>query len=75
MFQCSFADGKDMGDVKKVASEWDSWVDGKFSDAYTAYIMQPVVYNGADFSIDYIWLGVAETSWLVSNKNEICNSA
>jgi hypothetical protein len=61
MFQCSFADGKDMGDVKKVASEWDSWVDGKFSDAYTAYIMQPVVYNGADFSIDYIWLGVAES--------------
>lgn len=60
MFQCSFADGKDIGDVKKVAGEWDSWVDGKFTDGYQAYIMQPVVYNGADFSIDYIWLGVAE---------------
>lgn len=60
MFQCSFADGKDVDDLKKVAAEWDGWVDGKFDDAYTAYIMQPVVYNGADFPIDYIWLGVAE---------------
>lgn len=60
MFQCSFANGKDMQDVKKVAAEWDEWTDGKFTDAYTAYIMEPVVFNGADFPIDYIWLGVSE---------------
>ncbi|MBT5104260.1 MAG: hypothetical protein HOM23_09445 [Porticoccaceae bacterium] len=60
MFQCSFANGRDMDDVKKVAAEWDQWGDGKFTDAYSAYIMQPIIYNGADFPIDYIWLGVAE---------------
>ena len=61
LFQCSYSEGSDISDVKKVAAEWDEWTDGKFTHAYDAYLMQPIKYAGADFPFDYIWLGVTDT--------------
>ena len=60
LYFCSFADGKDMGDLKKVAAGWDRWVDSNFTESYNAYILSPVLINGADFPYDSLWLGVAE---------------
>ena len=34
-FYCSFQDGKDMSDLKKVSAEWDTWADGNFSKRST----------------------------------------
>ncbi len=61
LFECSYSEGSDISDLKKVAAEWDEWTDGKFTHAYDAYLMQPIKYAGADFSFDYIWLGVTHT--------------
>ena len=36
--QCNFADGKDMGDVMKVISEWNEYGDENFSAPYSAWI-------------------------------------
>ena len=60
IYFCSFADGKDMSDLKKVAAGWDQWADTNFSEGYAAYILAPVIANGADFPFDSIWMGVAE---------------
>ena len=57
---CNFVDGKDMGDLEKVAAGWDEWADSNFTETYTAYILSPALINGADFPFDSLWLGVAE---------------
>lgn len=69
-FFCSFNEGKDMGDLMKVAAEWDSWADEGFSDAYQAYVLSPVVSNRGDFPLDTVWLGVAENQEAMGAIND-----
>jgi len=61
MFTCNLAEGKTMADVMAVAADWDVWADDNFSKGYTAYVMQPVLFTGADFPMDFIWLGVSDS--------------
>lgn len=59
-FYCSFQDGKDMSDLKKVSAEWDSWADSNFSERYAGYVLTPVLATGSDFPFDFVWLGVSD---------------
>jgi hypothetical protein len=38
-FFCSFAEGKDMDDLLKVAGEWDAWASNNFSKDYRDYVL------------------------------------
>ena len=59
-FYCSFQDGKDMSDLKKVSAEWDSWADSNFSERYAGYVLTPVLATGSDFPFDFVWLGFSD---------------
>ena len=59
--QCQIADGADMDDVMKVLAEWDEYGDDNFSEPFSAWIMTPVYMSTADFDLDFVFLGFAET--------------
>ena len=59
-FYCSYQDGKDMSDLKKVSAEWDSWADSNFSERYAGYVLTPVLATGSDFPFDFVWLGFSD---------------
>lgn len=69
-FFCNFEKGRDMGDLMKVTSEWDKWMDSNSPEAYNAFVMSPVVNTGADFPNDYFWLGVAKNHEAMGNLND-----
>ena len=58
IFQCNFADGKDLDDTLKVASKWDSWADDNYSIPYAGYVMTPFYQRKSDFPFDLFWLGI-----------------
>ena len=55
--QCNFADGKDMGDVMKVISDWNDFGDDNFTAPYSAWIFTPVYRTNSDFDFDFMFLG------------------
>ena len=69
-FFCSFAKGKDMDDMLKVAGEWDAWASNNFSKDYTGYVLQSVVANDADFPFDTVWLGFARDHQTMGSIND-----
>jgi len=58
---CNYNKGKGLGDLKKVAADWDVWADENISSKYTAWVMTPTINNSEDFPNDYFWLGVADS--------------
>ena len=58
IFQCNFADGKDLDDTLKVASKWDKWADDNYSVSYAGYVMTPFYQRKSDFPFDLFWLGI-----------------
>ena len=36
---CNYNKGKGLGDLKKVAADWDVWADENISSKYTAWVM------------------------------------
>jgi hypothetical protein len=69
-FFCSFAEGKDMDDLLKVAGEWDAWASNNFSKDYRGYVLQSVVANDADFPFDTVWLGFANNHQAMGTIND-----
>jgi len=58
IFQCNFANGKDLNDTLKVAAKWDAWADENYSVPYEGYVMTPFYQRKSDFPYDLFWLGV-----------------
>tara|TARA_B100000965_G_C19594082_1_gene759321 strand:+ start:2881 stop:3630 length:750 start_codon:yes stop_codon:yes gene_type:complete len=59
--QCQFADGKDMDDVMNVLDEWNEYGDENFSEPFSAWVMTPVYMSNADFDLDFVFLGFADS--------------
>ncbi len=59
--QCQFAEGKDMDDVMKVLDEWNEYGDENFSEPFSAWVMTPVFMSTADFDLDFVFLGFADS--------------
>ena len=69
-FSCSFANGKDMDDLLKVAGEWDAWASNNFSKDYSGYVLQSVIANDADFPFDTVWIGFASDHQAMGSIND-----
>lgn len=54
-FYCNYQDGKDMGDLMKVAGRFSDWADDNFTD-YSAWLLTPS-FGQLEELPDVIWLG------------------
>ena len=60
IYQCNFAEGKTIADIRRVSAKWDKWADSNYSVPYAGYLLTPFYQKKSDFPFDLAWLGVAE---------------
>ncbi len=56
LFACSYNDGKDAGDLQRVISRWNDYMDENNVDSYAAWTLTPYFY-GAEQDFDMVWMG------------------
>ena len=56
LFACSYKDRQDEGDLNRVISRWNSYMDERNNDDYAAWTLAPYHY-GPNQEFDIIWMG------------------
>ncbi|HZX23936.1 MAG TPA: hypothetical protein VFF18_10385 [Woeseiaceae bacterium] len=56
-FPCTFNDGKDMGDLKKVIDRWNDFMDENDDSGYQAWLLTPDFVSGDQAGWHVGWLG------------------
>ena len=54
---CQMNEGKSMSELMTVVKDWNDWSDKNGLDAYTAWVLNPILRANADFVREAGWFG------------------